>query len=558
MHSGKASKKLTLVALFFICAYIAVIVRLFFIQCLRTSSITQEYVRSKQTLPERGKIFDINGQPFVINTTTYLLFAEPKNIKDYEVATSKLHTILSVEEASISARLRVKGDWIPVQRGVTEAQRSKIANLKLAGFGFEEERKRFYPESSLSAHVLGFVGKTEKGNNIGYFGIEGFYEKDLAGLSGITSSERDLNNSPILFGVQDSIQAENGRDLYLTIDKAVEKIAKRRLQDAVERFQAKDGCVLIADPYTMEMKALVCLPDFDPDIYYKFSEDYYMNPSISSLYEPGSTFKPLVVAAAIEEKAIKADDTYKETGPISIGEYTIRTWNNSYEGTISITRILEKSSNVGMVHIGEKLGNKNLFTYIQRYGFGKKTNIDLQGETGGSLKEEKDWYPIDYATATFGQGIAVTPLQMIRAFSTVVNGGKLMVPHMVKYMASDTKRQEILPETETRVLSERTSEVLKKMLQSTVENGEIKWAKPKGYSVGGKTGTAQIPVKGSYDPTKTIASFIGFAPVEKPQFIMLVYLREPKASQWGSETAAPVFFEITKDLIVYYNMHPDQ
>ena len=209
-----------------------------------------------------------------------------------------------------------------------------------------------------------------------------------------------------------------------------------------------------------------------------------------------------------------------------------------------------------MVFIGSKMGNDRLYQSILQYGFGEYTNIDMEGEASGFLKPRKAWYPIDYSTATFGQGLAVTPIQMITAFSAVINGGKLMKPYVVKELRGETI-QKVEPIFIRQVVSKKTSDIMKKMLLGTIENGETKYLKPKGYQIGGKTGTAQIPIEGHYDATKTIASFIGFSPIKNPQFIGLVIVKEPKTSQWGSETAAPIFFDIAKELIVYYNIAPE-
>lgn len=542
----------------FLILFGCIIVKLFLIQIANSNALTVDYLRTNKIYPERGKIFDRNYQPIAVNQTTYALYAEPKKISDKDYVAVKLSETLSVEKASIEARIDEKKDWVAIQAGVTKGQKDALLKMKLTGIGFNDEFRRYYPESSLSAHILGFVGKKADGTDTGYFGIEGFYDKDLAGLTGLLKSERDLEGRPIFFGTQERIESENGRDLILTVDRSVQQIIKTKLLSALERYKAKQGCVIVANPDTLEILGLVCLPDFDPDLYYKFSEDYFKNPTISEVYEPGSIFKPLIVAAAIEEKAIKPDDEFQEEGPVTIGDYTIKTWNNKYEGKISITRILEKSSNVGIVYIGDKLGEKKTYSYIQKYGFGELTNIDLQGEFVGYMRPVSLWYPIDYATVTFGQGIAVTPIQMIRAFASIINGGKLMKPYMVKQMISERTDTNISPHLDRITCSQKTSDIIKKMLVSTVENGEVSWAKPKGYMIGGKTGTAQIPIKGHYDPSKTIASFIGFAPVDKPRFIALVMLKEPQASQWGSETAAPLFFEIAKELIVYYNIAPDQ
>jgi cell division protein FtsI/penicillin-binding protein 2 len=438
---------------------------------------------------------------------------------------------------------------------VDKETKNKLQATNLAGIGFEDKFGRYYPEASLSAHILGFVGKKDNGEDIGYFGVEGYYDKDLAGLPGFLKSDRDLLDKPILIGTQEKIDPEDGRDLYLTIDKSVQQIVKKKLLQGMEAYKPKEGCVIVADPYTMAIMALVCLPDFDLDRYYQFNESFFKNPAISSLYEPGSIFKPLIMAAGIEEKSIKPDEIYNEEGPIQIGEYTIRTWDNKYEGKISMSRILEKSSNVGMVYIGNKLGKDKIYSYLKKYGFGKLTNIDLQGEVSGYLKDKNEWYPIDYATVTFGQGIVATPLQMITAFSSIINEGKLLRPYIVAKAVSNNQEKVAQPKLVRQTISPKTSAIIRKMLTDTVEHGEVRWAKPQGYKIGGKTGTAQIAIEGRYDPSKTIASFIGFAPSDRPKFIVLVVLKEPQTSIWGSETAAPLFFDIAKELLVYYNIH---
>jgi cell division protein FtsI/penicillin-binding protein 2 len=550
--------KVKLMFLFFLLAFGAVIVKLFYIQILNAHTLAGEYVQTRRIYPERGKILDRNARPLAVNETKYLLFVEPKKIERKDYLASDLDKILKIGEATIEARIDESKDWVRVHSGVTKEMKDAITRLNLAGVGFDEERERYYPEASLSAHILGFVGKNSEGENLGYFGIEGYYDKELTGLTGLLKTERDLIGRPIFFGTQEKVDSQDGGDLILTIDGAVQALVKKKLLTGIEQYEAKEGCVIVADPYTMEIFSMVCLPDFDPEKYYEFDGAHYKNPAISNLYEPGSTFKPLIVAAGIEEKAIKPDETFQETGAVTVGEYKIKTWNDKYEGTVSMTRILEKSSNVGMVYIGDKLGGKKLYEYLDKYGLGEATSIDLQGEVSIPLKPESQWSQIDYATATFGQGIAVTPIQMVKAFASIINGGKLLRPHVVKQIINNDIERKQDPVLEGRTVSERTSQIIKKMLVSTVENGEISWLKPKGFTMGGKTGTAQIPIQGHYDPTKTIASFIGFAPADKPKFIALVVLREPGTSPWGSETAAPLFFEIAKELLLYYNIAPDK
>lgn len=553
-------KKLQLAFVTFGLAILIVIIRLFYIQVIAAEKHgTNLYLQTRRITPSRGEAYDRNGEPLVLNQTQFLLYAEPKKIKSDDLTTyaEKLDSILKLGTATIEARFDLKKNWVAIEPNLDEEKKRSIESLKLSGLGFDETSKRFYPESSLSAHLLGFVGKTEAGDDLGYFGIEGYYDRDLAGLPGIVKSERDVMGKPILLGTQDKLKGENGRKLTLTIDKNVTRMVKKTLEAGMERYGAKTGCVTVADPATGQILTMVCLPDFDPDNYQEFSEDYFRNPVISDAFEPGSIFKPLIMAAALNEKVIKPDDIYDEKGPISLGKYFIRTWDDTYTGKINMTQILEKSSNVGMVYVGSKLGEANLLRYLDAYGLGQKTNIDLQGEVPAYLRAKKSWKAIDYATATFGQGIALTRIQILSAFSALINGGNLMRPYTVmKMTTTEGKTEEIEPFIVRQVISAKTSRAIRQMLGATVKHGEAKWKIPKGYSIGGKTGTAQIPIAGSYDVSKTIASFIGFAPLDKPKFIALVTLTEPTSSPWGSETAAPLFFEVARQLLVYYNIAP--
>ena len=245
-----------------------------------------------------------------------------------------------------------------------------------------------------------------------------------------------------------------------------------------------------------------------------------------------------------------------ENGPVNVGEYTVRTWNDEYHGTTTMTKILEHSSNVGMVYVGGKLGKEKLIGFLKQFGIGTPTGIDLEEESSPLLRPERDWSEIDLATASFGQGIAVTPIQMVRAVAALANGGALMEPHVVAQIDDKGRSVSIKPKKVRQVISPTTSRIITEMMVAAVDNGEAKWAKPAGYRIAGKTGTAQIPVSGHYDKDKTIASFVGFAPADDPKFVMLVTLREPSTSPWGSETAAPLFFAIARDLFSYWGISP--
>jgi len=551
--------KIKIIFFTFVLCIFVILSKLFLLQILSSNpSILNKNLGFTKLPPERGLIYDRNMLPLVMNQTKYKLYVEPKKIKDKEILIEELDSVLRIGEATLEAKIDDSKIWVSLVSGISNEKKEKILKKKLKGIGFEDESFRYYPEASLAAHLTGFVGKNNQGDNIGYFGLEGFYDKDLSGLQGFIKTEKDLLGRYIFVGNQEKVEPENGRSLVLTIDKAVQEIIKQKLKEGLDKYKAEKGCIIVVNPNNLEILGLACMPDFDLDKYYEFSEDFFLNDAISSVYEPGSTFKPFIMASALNENKIKSNDTYNEKSSIQIGDHTIRTWDNKYEGKISMTRILEKSSNVGMVYIGKKLGNNNILKYLDKFGFNSITNIDLQGEAKNNLKNNNQWYPIDFATVTFGQGIAVTPIQMITAFSSLINGGELMQPHVVKKIISSDNEKNIDKKIIRRTISKKTSDIIKKMLLSTVEHGEYKWIKPQGYKIGGKTGTAQIPIKGSYESSKTIASFIGFAPYKNPKFSILVILKEPKTSIYGSETAAPMFFDIAKDLFVYYNIAPEQ
>ena len=554
-------KKIFFINFLFLIAFFLIIVKLFTLTITNSQNFKKNYLLTKKINPARGKIFDRNGDLLANNELIYQLVINPKEIASQRRKDKYLQFLeksLGIELASLEANFNEKLQWLPIKK-ISLEEKIKLEKNDKFNLIFDEENRRYYPEGSLSAHLIGFVGKNYQGEDVGYSGIEGYYNKDLLGLPGVFKTERNFLNFPIFSGNQQYISKKNGRDIYLTVDKAVQRIIKEKLIAGLEKYQAKSGCIIVAKPNNMEILGLVCLPDYNPNEYYLYEEAIFKNPVISEVYEPGSIFKPLIVAAALEENKIKPLDQINEDGPYRISNYQIKTWNNQYEGKISITRVLEKSSNVGMTKIGEKLGRKKIYQYLVKYGFNELTGIDLQGEIANTLKDFNQWYPIDFATVTFGQGIAVTPIQMISAFSSLINGGVLYKPRVTKKIISNEKVFTLKPKIKRRVISKKTSEIIKLMLVSAVENGEVSWQKikPSGYKIGGKTGTAQIPIAGHYDPNKTIASFIGFFPLSSPKIICLVILQEPKTSIWGSETAAPLFFEIAKELIIYYNIAPE-
>lgn len=547
--------------LFFILFLGLILVRLFYWQVLSSDflgGLGEKQRSNRLPIPAlRGEIFSSDGSSLVINQKAFGVYLEPSKTKNLKMTLSSLSKILAIGEATLSTRISDSSVWVPIAHKQEEKTINDLKALDLAGVTFIQESKRFYPEGSMSAHLLGFVGKNSKGDDQGYFGVEGYYNEQLHGVDGIVQEEIDAQGNPILSGNRNNIPARNGRNLVLYLDKTIQFIVEKNLKKGIEKYGAKGGDVIVMDPVTGGILAMASYPSYAPSDFSTYPSEYYKNPAVSDAYEPGSTFKTIVMAAALNEKTIQPTMKFQEDGPITIGGFTINTWNREYHGEITPAEILQYSSNVGMVMI-EKTMKKDVFQkYLDEAGLGEVTGIDLQEEASPELRARDKWYEIDFATASFGQGIAVTPLQMIRAVSSIANGGKLMQPHIVKEIRADNGELILIKPKIDRILfrPEVTSQVAE-MMVSAIDNGETKRIKPVGFRIAGKTGTAQIPIAGHYDKNKTIASFVGFGPVDRPRFAMLVTIKEPTSSPWGSETAAPIFFAIAKEIFSYYNISP--
>lgn len=549
-----------LVFLLFIIAFGFVMHRLFVIQVLSSDNYIpiQKFVTVTKDLSLRGEIFDTNNTPLAVNTQEYTVYGNTDKLrKEYDIR-RQLQSLLKIKDSTMSAILDKK-QWQKIKSGISSDTKDKIKRYFPTYINIEDEWVRAYPEGSMSAQVLGFVGRDDIGNPKGYVGVEGYFEQELRGLPSVSERESDLRGVSFIGGASDGSSGRAGLSLKLTIDRNLQKIVEDRLYKGVEQFDAKQGCAVVMEPYTGKIRAIGCVPSFSPEKYYEYKDADFTNGLISTIYEPGSTFKPLIVAMGLDTKSIKTDQIFDEKGPYSIGEYDIRTWNNEYSGRISTTQILEKSSNVGMVKIIEKIQKKSVNEYLNKLGFREKTGIEIQGETTGIVKDSGQWYPIDYATLSFGQGIAITPIQLISAFSSLANDGYVVKPTVIENITDSSGKKVYTSSTLNKrtVYSPKTVKTMKKMLNAAIENSEASYPqKPAGYSFCGKTGTAQIPIEGHYDPTKTIASFIGFFPCDKPKVLIFVMYKEPSGSIWGSETAAPTFFEIANRLILYYNIAP--
>jgi stage V sporulation protein D (sporulation-specific penicillin-binding protein) len=549
---------------FFLAAFFLISLRLFYWQVVRANELSvlgeNQYGKNVKVLPIRGEIKTSDNFPIAANKLSYLVFANPKEIENPEQITRLLSEELQVDPASISAQLMLDRFWVTIKRDVTSEEKARVEKLKLKGVGFEEHTVRFYPEASTAAKLLGFVGKKDDGASVGYFGLEGYYDRQLKGKEGRAMQIHDAFGRPILAKMDDRSTEVDGRNLTLHVDRAIQFMLDKEVKFGLEKYGAKSAMAAVMDPKTGRILAMSAFPSFDPRNYVEYKFEDYKNPFVSDMYEPGSTFKPLVMAAALNENLVKPDTECDICGaPVELGGYEIKTWNDEYRENITMADTIKHSDNTGMVFVAKKLGLDRMLSYFKKYGIGELTQIDLQGEVAPGVRPRSEWYPIDLATSSFGQGIPVTPIELLSAFSSIANNGVRMKPQVVASV--ETPEGEVIkiePEIMSKPISEKTAKVMTEILVSAVDNGEAKWAKPKGYRIAGKTGTAQIPIAGHYDPTKTIASFIGFAPADDPKFVMLVVVDRPTTSIYGAETAAPIFFKAAKQLLDYYGINPTE
>jgi cell division protein FtsI/penicillin-binding protein 2 len=571
-----------------------IILRLGYWQIIRNDDLTAmaegQRVTSREISGLRGDILFSDGSVLASNKPTYRVYVQPPLIKElkklsdneYRVyaktyagilatffweeehkskpisSDERIKQILDLE-GSIQQKITQDLSWISINKEIDLEQKKRLEDLNLPGLGYEQNSARLYPEGSSSAHLLGFVAADVYGNEKGYFGLEGFYDGELRGKKGVVTEEKDALGLPILIGKFLAKQPKDGKTLNLTIDRSVQYIVEEKLKKGLEKYGAKGVSAIIMEPKSGNILAMASLPSYDPLNPGDYPKESYRNPITADGYEPGSTFKVLVMAAGMNEDLVEPDTKCDIcAGPLQIGQYSIRTWNNKYQKDATMTDVIIHSDNTGMVFTGRKLGVDKMYDYLRKFGFGDNTGIDLQDESSPELREKSEWREIDLATSSFGQGISVTALQVVRAVASIANGGKLMEPHMVSAIKEGEDVFSIKPRVISEPITPDTAKLVTEMMVKAVKDGESKFAKPKGYKVAGKTGTAQIPVAGHYDANKTIASFVGFAPAEDPKFVMLVRYDQPTSSIYGSETAAPTFFEIAKELFIYYGISPTE
>lgn len=568
--------KIRILSVFFILLFLALAVRLFWWQVVKGGSLADQaknqHSTSVTTSAPRGNILAADKTPWVARVPAWNIWANPRilNYSPSEV-TKKIAPLLvnadqnDYSEALLNETQRIlpllqkDASWVLLKQKIDDNTKRNIEALDIKGIGFDAVEASFYPEASSAAQILGFVGKDDDGADIGYFGLEGYYNLPLSGKPGYVGGEKDAKGSPLLLNGSTRVNAISGVDLKTSIDKRVQAIIEDELAKGIEKYQAAGGSVTVMDPETGKIIAMASLPSFDPADYGSYNNTLFKNPVITDTFEPGSIFKVIVMASGLDAGVVRPDTQCDIcSGPLKLDKYFIKTWNEKYKDNITMTEVIVESDNVGMSFVGQKLGADRLHSYLTKFGIGQKTGIDLQGEVAPRLREKGTWNEVDLATASFGQGVAVTGIEMVRAVAAIANGGYLVTPRVVDSIIGDGWEEKVEVEKPERIISEKAASEVTQMMVEASTHGEAKWVAVPGYSVAGKTGTAQIPVAGHYDEKNTNHSFIGFASPENPKFVMLVTLRSPQTSPWAAETAAPVWFGIAKELFLYFGIAPDQ
>lgn len=514
---------------------------------------------------DRGEISirDNEGMyPIAVNREYEMAYVVPRDVTEKDRTAIELSRALGMDAGEIREKLgRPDDPFEIVKKRLTDDEAARVRELRLPGVALLPEKYRYYPAGELASQVIGFASLDEQAR-AGY-GIESFFDQELRGSDGKLSQEKDAGGRWIPFSDREIVGARNGDSLVLTIDRVIQYETEKILKEAIGKYRADSVTAIVMDPKTGEILSMASLPQFDPNRYSE-ETDYsrFLNPAVSLAYEPGSVVKPLTMAIGLEEGKVSPDTEYVDTGVVSIGGYNIRNSEDKVYGRSSMTKVLEESINTGVIYVEKQVGNKAFRDYFKRFGFGEKTGVELPAELAGNIRNIDDTRrDIQFYTASFGQGITATPLQLVAAYGALANGGKLMRPHIVsRIIRAVGETEEVEPETVRQVLGEEASRKIGKMLRNVVTNGHGKRADVPGYLVAGKTGTAQVAksdAKG-YEDGVSIGSFVGYAPLDDPRFVVLVKIDNPKDVQWAESSAAPTFGQIMKFLLEYSKVQPTE
>jgi len=537
------------------------------------------YVESAQTqynnpsalLSGRGNIYFSDNSTgarkiAATNKSSFYLFIN-KSIDSPQDAALKIAPLLNKKADSLESELSQKDKtYYVIARGLTKEQADQITKLKITGLNVASEVNRIYPQELMAASVLGFVG-FDSNQRAGQYGVESYYDDVLNGETRTQSFIGNKTYSDILkflkFWEKDSTketttERETGNDIVLTVDPNIQSLVEIKLNALLKKWSAPSGSVIVQDPATGEILAMAASPSFDPNNYSDYELKNFLNPNVQEIFEPGSSFKSVTMAAAVDAGAVTPETTYYDTGEVKVGGFSIKNFNEKANGTQTMRQVLQHSLNTGAIFAENQMGDDVFLNHVVGFGFGQKTGADLSGEVAGNISNLYSGRKVNFTTASFGQGIAVTPLQLINAYSAIANGGKLMWPHLVREIVyPNGTKTEVKPKIIGSPVTEDAANKLKSMLIDVVDKGFDK-ARISGYDVAGKTGTAQIPDgKGGYLANdQFIHNFVGFAPAYSPRFTILIKMDKPKGIKFAADSLSPVFGDIARFLIRYFNIPP--
>jgi cell division protein FtsI (penicillin-binding protein 3) len=536
--------------------------RAFYLQVIKKEQLVRLAERQYQKIvpltPVRGVIFDRNNAPMAVSIEMDSCFAEPRSIDNIGETAARLAPLLGISRENLERKLNGSRNFVWLQRRISPDQVQKIKALDLDGIDFVKETKRFYPNGEVAGQVIGFTGLDPDGLE----GIELKYNSTIMGSVGYLITERDALGRDFAQKGIVVTKASKGQNVTLSLDRNIQYITEKELARAVTDSGAKGGMALVMEPQTGRVLAMANYPGFNPNAYTPSSQPFLRNKTVVDSFEPGSTFKVFLIASAIEEKVVTPNDAFNcENGSYSIGGRTIH--DTHKYGRLTVADILKYSSNIGAAKIGGRLGQERLYSHLKDFGFGARSGIDLPGEAYGYLRDGSQWFGVDLATISFGQGVSATALQLVTAISVVANGGMLMKPYVVEKISDENgvEIEHVSPQERRRVISQETAGIMTKMMEGVAtEGGTGMNAAVDGYLVAGKTGTAQKvdPITRGYSVDKRTASFVGFIPANNPRLTILVVVDEPKTSPYGGVVAAPAFRAIAQQALCYLKVTPDQ
>ncbi len=556
---GGLRSRALILFVFFACALLALIGRLAYVQVVKHEEFSRlaERQRSKTiTLrPKRGPILDRHGEALAVSSHAESVFALPARIDGPEDLSRRLAPLLSERPEEILKRLQADRAFVWVKRKLPPSVAQAVKALGEPGLGFVQESLRLYPNRELAAHVLGFEGLDGRGLE----GMERAWDGHLAGEPGLALVERDALGREVTGLAAVLKPSTPGQGVALTLDTTIQYLAEKEVETAWRRTRAKSAMAIVLDPRTGELLALAVRPTFNPNNFATATSNEWRNRAVTDPFEPGSTFKVILAAAALEERVVRPGDRfYGEQGAITVASTVIHDWKRY--GWLTFSEVLQNSSNVGAVKVGLALGRERYSRYIAGFGFGSLTGVGLPGESRGQVRTPERWSGLSLATLSIGQEVSVTALQMVAAFGAVANGGRLMQPQVVRAVLDSRGREArgFEPRAIRQVISPETARTLTQIMTRVVTDGTGHNAAIPGYDVAGKTGTAQKVDQATkrYSRAPGILSFVGFAPADDPRIVMLVLLDEPRNEKWGSEAAAPIFAALGREVLRYLNVSP--